>query len=413
MSYQDSDDEGANGINRQRIDPDEARTHFLPAQVDARNVDFSDRVDERRKSYRSSSRRKRKGGAAEQALGDFSDEDDDEGLQRKLARLRREIEELRIEAEKKHSNDTAGTDDSSPTTDDVIDEEELKRLSYVLEGVDERETRDGRSSQKRLLTRLIASTRAPKSSTNGSSIPPGSSSQDESTYTISYAPEYQANHTLAKAAEFDTRLTLLESALGIDSLPLPTEERSSAKAILPTLEKLDMQISTISSSSGSSLESMGKRIRQLTHDAEKLDEARKSAKASLEALRASQGEASPPGAINDQNTSIEDPEQTSKINALYGTLSTIETLAPLLPSVLDRLRSLHLMHVDAANASRNLANVEKRQSEMAEDIRSWREGLEKVEAVMKQGELRITENTKEVEVWVKELEERLEKLTSR
>ena len=412
-SYKDLDDDEANGINRQRLDPDEARTHFLPARVDARDVDFSDRIDGHRKSYRASSRRRRKGALADQELGDFSDEDGGESLQRKLARIRREVEELKTDVEKRRLNGENRPEEENQPPDDDIDEEGLELLSHALKSIDMLDAKSGSSAESRLVRRLAVPVKPESLSLASGASDPSQQSQDKSTYTVTYAPEYQANHALAKAADFDARLTLLETILGLDSLPLPTQEKSSTKAVLPTLENLERQISTLSSSSGSTLDSMGKRVRQLTQDAEKLDEARKSAKVSYESLKASKDEAIASEVVTGESMgSIEDPEQTSKINALYGTLATIESLAPLLPSVLDRLRSLRLIHTDAANASQSLANVEKKQAEMAEDIKSWREGLEKVEAVMKDGESRMSGNMKVVEGWVKELEERMQKLSA-
>ena len=236
---------------------------------------------------------------------------------------------------------------------------------------------------------------------------------ESSTQTVRPTPKLQDDQNLVKIADFDTRITLLESILGIDSIPLPTQGRPADKAILPTLDTLDRKISTISSSSPSSLDAVGRKIRQLTQEAEKLDEARKSAKASLEALNSSQEERRTSSATHGEVAAIaglDNPERSSKINALFGTLPTIESLSPLLPSVLDRLQSLRLIHADAASASQTLADVEKRQAEMAEEIRSWREGLEKVEGSMKTGEKRLVENTKVIEEWVKDLEGRMGKL---
>ena len=78
--------------------------------------------------------------------------------------------------------------------------------------------------------------------------------------------------------------------------------------------------------------------------------------------------------------------------------------------MLDRLRSLRLIHADAAGASQSLAAVEKKQAEMGEEIRSWREGLRKVEEVMRGGEERMKGNARVVEKWVKELEGRVRAL---
>lgn len=223
---------------------------------------------------------------------------------------------------------------------------------------------------------------------------------DPATYTVTYAPTYQQSHALAKAADFDGRLALLEKALGLD--PIALNSNGTPKAILPTLDTLQRQVSLISDSTPSSLDTISRRVRTLTQEAERLEETRKAAKAAQDALRAAGGDvASEDG---------EDSEQTSKIHALYGTLPTIENLGPLLPPLLDRLRSLRAIHADAATASESLDVVEKKQADMAGDIKKWREGLEKLEEALKKNETTMGGNMKVVEGWVKELEAKMEQL---
>ena len=411
----DEDDEST-GIDRHRLDPDEARTHFLPAQLDARDVDFSDRISSKRKSYRASSRRRRKGENGVEELGDLSD-DEDESFQRRLARLRREVEELKEASsrgisEKSNVDGAEGSDDGQREYDDGLDD-----LSNVLQNIHTTSGADGHEGAgSRLAKKLNGAMRAPTVSTSdGPAAQPGQHPPGSSTYTVTYAPMYSRDQALAKAADFDTRLTLIETVLGLGSIPFSSEGRATSKAVLPMLDTLDQQITTISTTSVSSLDSIGRRIRQLTQDAEKLEEARKAAKAAHEALRSSQRDSIPSQVDNGETTaanSIEDPEQVSKINALYGTLATIESLSPLLPSVLDRLRSLRSIHADAATASESLARVEQRQEEMAGEIKSWKEGLDKVEHVIKHGEQTMEGNMGVIEGWIKQLEERMSKLAS-
>jgi len=222
---------------------------------------------------------------------------------------------------------------------------------------------------------------------------------EAATFTVNHAPAYEQSHALAKAADLDARLAMLEKALGLNSSALPTT--SPPKAILPALDTLQRQVSLLSETTPSSLDSISRRVRTLTQEAERLEEARKQAKAAQEALRAAGGDAGQGG---------DDSEQVAKINALYGTLPTIENLAPLLPSVLDRLRSLRAVHANAATASESLDRIESRQAQMADDIRKWREGLEQVEQAMKQGVTTMGGNMEVVEGWVKGLEARMEKL---
>lgn len=371
-----------------RLHPDEARSHFEPAQIDARDVDFSDRVTAKRKSYKASSRRQKTREDGTQEYGDFSDEDDGESLERKLARLKREIEEVkeqfgRRQAEKKESGE------------EVKDlEPDVTALSKMLDTISASQGGTPESVSAKFAKDLGTGIKA-----NG---PPHTSqgTGEPATYTVTYAPTYQQSHALAKAADFDGRLTLLEKALGLDPIVLGTN--GTSKAILPTLDTLQRQVSLISESTPSSLDSISRRVRTLTQEAERLEETRKAAKAAQDALRAVGGDVT--------SEDGEDTEQTSKIHALYGTLPTIENLAPLLPSLLDRLRSLRAIHADAATASDNLDAVEKKQVEMAEDIKKWREGLEKVEEALKQSETTMGGNIKVVEGWVKDLEQKMEKL---
>jgi nuclear migration protein JNM1 len=392
----DDDEDGeptAGGISRTRLRIDQARSRFMPSVVDARDVDFSDRVNGKRKSYKASSRRRRvlEDGTEEYGEQTDIDEDDDgdddgsEGLTRKLARLRRELEEAKEELGKQQK--AGGT---APK-----DEAQLASLSQALDEM-------AKSSEAATLP-LRAAYRPPAQEQ-------AQAADDAATYTITYAPNYEQTHALAKAADFDRRLVMLERALGIGSSAMPELEANGLpRAVLPTLSALQKQISTLSDASTSSLDTISRRVRTLTQEAESLEKARRNAKAAQEAL-ASTGIATPAGAAPDM-ASEEDSEQVAKINALYGTIPTIENLAPLLPPLLDRLRSLRVLHSEAAAAAETLDRLEKKQADMSADIKQWREGLEKVEAAMGKSETAMTGNMKVVEGWMKELEARVNKLS--
>lgn len=399
-SYKDFDDDEADSpsISRSRLHPDEARSHFSPAQIDARDVDFSDRVNGKRKSYKASSRRQQKREDGTEVLGDISDEEDGESLERKLARLRREIEEVKEESRKRNYEKQK----ANGTSDDVDGGDEAVNLSKMLDSISVSHGKSNESVGARLAKSLgssIKSTEPPKTANTMQK------EGEATTYTVTYAPDYQQSHTFARAADFDSRLTLLEKALGITSTALPAfDSKGVPMAVLPTLDRLQRQIAVISEASPSSLDSISRRVRTLTQEAERLDEARKSAKVAQEELRAANGDT--PTRTGDGEDGG-DSEQVAKINALYGTLGTIENLAPILPSLLDRLRSLRAIHTDAAKASETLERVAKKQEDMAADIKKWREGLEKVEQAMKQSETVMGGNMKVVEGWVKDLEERM------
>ncbi|KAI1093709.1 Dynamitin-domain-containing protein [Rostrohypoxylon terebratum] len=379
--FDDDDDDDAPGISHSRLRIDQARSRFMPAQVDARDVDFSDRLIGKRKSYKTSSRRQRILEDGTEQIGDLSDEEG-EDLAKKIARLKREIEEAKEEygKQKAESKDPVGDQD-----------EELVSLSQALEEMSTLPERD-------------MAVRGYRKSSKQSKDDNQDSAQliDGATYTVTYAPDYEQSHALATAADFDRRLVMLERVIGITSSTMPELEGNSLpRAIMPTLDTLQNQILTLSEASTSSLDSISRRVRTLTQEAEQLEKSRKAAKAAQDSL-ASTG-VSP--------VEADDSEHTAKINALYGTLPTIESLTPLLPPLLDRLRSLRAIHADAATASDTLERIENSQSEMAADIKEWREALEKIESSMGERGTTMTANMKVVEGWVKDLEAKVATLS--
>ena len=270
--------------------------------------------------------------------------------------------------------------------------------------------------------------------------------QHQPSYTVTYAPTFRTSHSLARAADFDLRLTCLERLLGSTSSYLSSlDKQLPANAIIPTLDDLARQISVLTSTNQLFVETLNRRVKALTEQAEKLADAkRNTAKASMLETAAVTTIAPPiaaasvgavgrratvstalsgpgPGGDADPITSSGtsmghtypstaslDTDRESKINALYGVLPTIQQLGPLLPSVLDRLRSLRAIHADAGRAAEGLEGVEKRQEEMSMEIVKWREALEKVEGVMKNTEGVFMGNVGKVEEWVKDLEMRME-----
>lgn len=360
----------------------------MPAVVDASDVDFSERLSAKRKSYKSSSRRHRILEDGTEELGDLSDEDDAGNLARKIARLKREIEEAKAE----YGKQKAAAEQSS--AEPAAEEEEIESLSKALDEISKLD--------EPLAARSIP-TPAPRAPVAG--VDTQGETRETTSYTITYAPTYEQTHALAKAADFDRRLVILEKALGVGSTAASEfEVNGLPRALIPLLDQLHKQISTLSDASVPSLDSISRRVRALTQDAENLEKARRNAKSAHDALVAAGAAPGPEAA------SPEDSEQTAKINALYGTLPTIENLAPLLPPLLDRLRSLRMIHADAAAASETLARIEQKHGEMAADIQQWREGLEKVEGAVRNGDASMAKNMDVMSGWVKDLEEKMSKL---
>ncbi|KAK2600225.1 hypothetical protein QQS21_005021 [Conoideocrella luteorostrata] len=378
----DDDDEASHGISRTRLRINEARSRFLPANVDANGVDFSDRVDGKRKSYKASSRRQRILEDGTHEFGDLSDDDDEESLERKIARLKREVEEAKAEHARRNSAANVKLNDEG------VSDERLNTLSQVLDNIAKPLGLDSARGQSK--NALFPTSNKPEE------VPAG----DGATYTLTYAPSYEQSHALAKAADFDRRLLMLEKALGISSSTL-TEAGTNGlpRAILPTLDNLEKQVSTLSQASTQNLDAISRRVRTLASEQDKLNESREKAKA----LREELGKQGP--------TLADESEQESKINALYGILPTIENLTPMLPPLLDRLRSLRAIHADAATASQTLERIEMQQNEMAGELKQWKDGLEKVENGIKEGDSLMKQNVKVMEGWIKDLEERAAKLS--
>ncbi|PNH60172.1 hypothetical protein VD0002_g7422 [Verticillium dahliae] len=387
------DDDDAPGISRSRLRIDDARSRFLPSNVDASAADFSDRVDGKRKSYKTTTRRQRilEDGTTE--IGDLSDEDDEEHLDRKIARLQREIAEAKEEFGRKKA--AAATQPAIAASD--AQEQKLASLSQVIDEISRSiESHAGVAPSQKPLPP------PPQPQAGTEAQPEGLPATGTASYTITYAPTYEQSHALAKAADFDRRLVLLEKGIGIGSAALPEADTNGLpRAILPTLDALQRQIVTLSQASTSNLDAITRRVRTLTQEAHQLEKARQGAKAARESL----GGGTPSSAED-----AEDSGQTAKINALYGTLPTIESLAPLLPPLLDRLRSLRAVHADAASASEILERIEKQQADMTADMKQWREGLDKVEEAVREGGATMSGNMKVIEGWVKDLEGRVAKL---
>lgn len=359
---------------------DEARSRFLPANVDANGVDFSDRVDGKRKSYKASSRRQRILQDGTEELGDLSDDDDEESLERRIARLQREVALAKDEYAKRKA-----TSSNKDSHDSATNDERLVALSQVLDEI-------SKPTSARVAPHVLKARPEP-SQDESSELPLG----DNATYTVTYAPTYEQSHALAKAADFDRRLLMLEKGLGISSTLMPEADSSGLpRAILPTIDSMNKQISTLAQASTANLDAISRRVRTLASEQEKLSDAREKAKS----LREELGRHAP-------STPSEESEQEAKINALYGILPTIENLTPILPPLLDRLRSLRAIHADAAKASETLDHIEAQQAEMTAELKQWNEGLEKIEAAMKDSSVAVENNKTVMEGWVKDLEERI------
>ncbi|KAH8697762.1 Dynamitin-domain-containing protein [Talaromyces proteolyticus] len=440
----DSDSESNPDIDRNGLNTDEARLHFLRASgVNARDVDFSDTISTKRKAYknRTSRRRRRQHEDGTEDFGDSGDSDEEESFERKLARLRRETEELKAEIEEKKQE---GREIENNNNTDIEDSNDgILELSKALDTIHFASARNStHSPDAALLHKLDMATAVEKKASTKSK------DNNESAAKLSAGPPPATpSGLLAHAASFDSRLALLESALGVSSGSNPFIAENNAEPslhpILPALDHLTSQLTVLTSTLGgptptsavstsgstttttiastnSQLEALSTRIKKLTADADSLANARRRASeaaaksaASADRIQASPADNFASGSSNgtevNAETTTQRDEQAAKIQALYATLPTIQSLHPVLPSVLERLRSLRAIHAGAAQASETLDALEKDQAEMSKEIEQWREGLLVVEEKVKESEGAMKKNIDVVGPWVKGLEARIAK----
>ncbi|KAJ5640692.1 hypothetical protein N7528_000317 [Penicillium herquei] len=440
----DHDDVGSSpDIDRGGVNADEARAHFMGAAVDARDTNFSDSISMKRQAYRTkdkSQHRRRRCQDGTEEVGDLSDSED-ESVERRLARLRREVEDLKVEmANKAHQQKTvvesgSGVPASEPSQADQELGDGVAELSRALDNLHASSRgapNTSYSTAAMLVQKLSSEVSAPKS--DAQKQQQQESKIEDAASSAVVTSQLASTGILSHAAAFESRLALLEASMGISSSSNPfIGDALSEPALQPVLPALDQLTSRLGALTGllvgsnptsgiptsvpglttPHLEALSSRVRKLTTDAEALASARRraadAAKAAQSARIASSSEEAGAAANIDGSLPADD-EQTAKIQALYATLPTIQSLHPLLPSVLERLRSLRACHAGAAQAADSLNELEKRHAEMASEIEQWREGLAAVEEKMGQGEAALRSNVETVEPWVRELESRMARL---
>lgn len=300
-------------LDRRPLDREQARRRFAGTRVDARNVDFSDHIGGTRGSYRTrSSRRRRRARRADiegEDLADSSDSEEEETVSRKIARLRREAEEVRLELDRleaaKHKDADGDFVDSleqqqqqqqqrqNPDVDTEPERDQVQELSRLLDGLSSKTGLGGRkSAEDQFLSRLSVHSNLPKHV---------STTQSDSGL-IPLQPDADSKPSAISAvAVFADRLTALESALGVST----ASADSPTTTILSTLERLSTQINTIHTTlnpkdaNGATptttstpttynpafLESISAKLRTLTRESAELDQSRRKARDTLDELR--------------------------------------------------------------------------------------------------------------------------------
>jgi len=199
---------------------DQARSRFKPSRVNAEDVDFSDRLNQR--SYRTYAGRRRLGAFHDEfeELGDLTDEDD-ESVDHKLSRIRRQVEQLKVSIDEQSSKST-GEDEH----ENVL--EGIEKISESLDTI-YADRNNGRQGADVNFSRLITKYKSPEA---------GSELQTETKRTShgeSAQTTLDISQVLSQAADFDARLSFLESSLGLSEKNISESTSESTKPILPPL----------------------------------------------------------------------------------------------------------------------------------------------------------------------------------
>lgn len=391
------EDEADNGvISRRRLRADEARERFGPARVDARGVDFSDRLASERKSYRTSRRNRRTNG---EVLDGSDDGSEDESLPMRINRLQREFEEVQAELREGEGQSLNGDDT----------EVNISRLLGALDGL-QKQSFDHNVSAKDRMERQVQ---------KYSSLPTdageqGSKARGLEAVTADSGLASGSNEAMMRVSEVDSRLTMIEEALGLTGTNMPETAIDNYKPVLPAIAILEEQIKTLSVSD-KQVENINRRLRLLKEETDRLKLIQKTMIAMGEDAGTLSVDAITAGRPSSEATGkqrLASPDQLAKIDSLHGALGTVEALAPTLPLVLERLRSLHTVHTNAGWANDRLKAIEARQQEQDAELSQWRQSLDRLEQSVGGSEQVTIGNMKVVEGWVKDLERRFQSTSS-
>ncbi|QIW95876.1 hypothetical protein AMS68_001394 [Peltaster fructicola] len=349
----DSDEDGPfGGISRRRLFPERARSRFQAVgnRVDTKGLDLSDRVDGRRRGI----------GVRQRRAGQQTGED--ETLEARIARLRKEVEECRVLAQD-------GATGSAKHKDDI---DGLGRSLALLDSSEDRTKTDTQELQT------------------------SNATSEKALETAEPVDE----QTLGKIAAFDGRLSALERALGISSMDVDATAAFTAP-VLPSLDLMDKQLSALmTATSISQLDASSSRIKKLAREAEQL--------AQVQATPRSQSESVPDG--EDKEATVFSTDDMAKLDALYALLPNLQGLTPMVPALLERLRSLTALHAGAATAADELDDLVKKQADMAAELKSWEQSLVRLEEVVKDASEANGRNGTTVNAWVQDLQKRVEAL---
>jgi len=365
---------GTDAIETLHISATDAHSQFKGKILDAKHVDFSDRI-----SYS-----RRRGYDARRVEWEVNGEGEEETLVQKYQRLQCEINQL--------SQDVQTVKDDIPCGDGTTSATEL---SKQVDGLNQ--TLVNLKLEEQLGTQLVQNISEPqvalqkklvnllesfkqtglvaekKSEEKGKTSPP-TGDGSAITYELYYAPEHAKLNQLARAAQLEKKIDRLETLIGNDSDKLSSLSAwTNHKSVLGAVQVLSSRLSLLEPAHLDHIEGRLHSVHTRMNS------------------------------IAEKKQAIDDADKQSKVTELYELVKKSETLCSALPEVVDRLVSLEDLHEQAMQFSRSIKQLDSAQSQLTNALQS---NTDLVSAVQD----KFTANLQTIQTNVESLDNRINKL---
>ncbi|XP_060578702.1 dynactin subunit 2-like [Ruditapes philippinarum] len=359
-------------IDKIQLDTETAYKQFKGKGVEGKNIDFSDKISEsRRTGYEAQ--------VEYELLGEGTGKV--ESPQQKYMRLQHEIRELSEEVSK--IKDNIKSEATEEKLSPVSMGKQLEYLQHQLTDLHLEKVLGPEASvdlsdpqgalQKRLLTQLESFKPSQKPASKAGKE--SGAGEDHVTYELFYRPEQAQFSRNAKLASLEERLERLEAAMGNTSsdklglLTADTDNKSLVGAVAVVNSKMSLLDPT-------NVEQVEVRLHSVL---QKLDK------------------------IAEKKNTQEDGEKQNKISELYSMVKKWEATADVLPKVVDRLSALKDLHEQALQFSQALAYLDTTQEEINTSLKSHGDMLKQMEGTMNENISTIKNNCESLDERMKNL----------
>ncbi|KAK6199287.1 Dynamitin-domain-containing protein [Scheffersomyces amazonensis] len=250
-----------------------------------------------------------------------------ESRDEKLARIRRELDELSSE-----SVDSEGSDIDRLVT----------RLEELSQGKDENKSSSTDHSDK-----LKAVFQTITDKVNGGNV------------SSSTEPWMAVNST--ETLELESRLTKIEQLIGYDSLTAVDRVTDEGKSLGARVKELGLKVGIVGNPEYS-IENIKNQVSQVRADMEAYDKER----------RLHQLKISTDGAVTPPTIPIDD----KKISELHERLGEFDKVNKIVPLVVTRLKSLHSVHSDMATSIASVSSLDEVISSIKSELTAWNSSID-------------------------------------